>query len=242
MRPLLALLLATVFASPIAAQTRERGYVAVNAGVQGSAGGFSDRFNYVVNAEDAVTDARYSSASGLLFDGGAGVQVWKTVGVGVHVSRSSISGVAQTDSQIPHPLFDDRDRQVSGEAADLSRRETAVHMLLYYSRSSGPWRIRFAGGPSFFRLEQEVVTGIVLDETYPYDTATFRSAATARGKDSAVGFNVGADVSRMFTPRLGAGALVRYARGSIDFNVDAGHRVSTDAGGAQLGVGLRFSF
>ena len=242
MRLVLALLLAAVFASPMAAQTRERGYVAVSAGALGSGGGFTDRFNYNVNAEDAATEARYRSTVGFLFDGGAGVQVWKTVGLGVHVSRSSISGTAQTDSQIPHPLYDDRDRQVSGEASDLSRTETAVHLLLYYFRASGPWRVRLAGGPSFFSLEQEVVTGIVLDETYPYDTATFRSAATARGKDSALGFNVSADVGWMFTRRLGAGALVRYARGSIDFNVDGSHRVSTDAGGAQIGAGLRFVF
>ena len=242
MRGLLLVTLLVGAASPALAQARERGYIAVNGGILSPSGTFTDRFTHTVNAEAATTESRYPSKSGVLFDGGAGFQLRKHLGVGLHVSHSSVSGGAQTDSQIPHPLFDDRDRQVAGDADDLSRTETAVHLLLYYSRASGPWRIRLGAGPSFFNAEQEVVTGVQLNEEYPYDTATFRGVDTARGKESAIGFNVGGDVSRMLTRRIAAGILVRFARANIDFNVDPSHRVSTNAGGLQAGAGLRFSF
>ena len=242
MRTLAALAVALMTAVPVSAQSPERGYLDVSGGMHSSTGTFTDRFTYTVNVEEATTEARYPSKSGTFFDGGGGIRLWKMVGLGVHLSRSSVSGTADTDSQIPHPLSDDRDRQVSGQAVDLVRTETAVHALLFYARSSGRWRVRISAGPSFFTFEQEVVTGIVLDEEYPFDTATFRRATTARGKQSAAGFNLGADVTRMFGPRIGAGAIVRYARGSVDFNVDGIHRVSTNAGGVQVGAGLRFVF
>lgn len=227
---------------PLSAQTRERGYIALTGGAQVSTGTLTDRFVYTVNAEDATTEARYPSKAAVLFDGGAGLRFWRNIGAGVHVSRSSVAGTVRTESSIPHPFFDDRDRQVSGEAADISRTETAAHLQLYYVRDIGRWRLRLSGGPSYFTVSQEVVTGILLDEQFPYDTATFRSATTSRGKESAPGFNVGADVGRLFTRRLGASAMVRFARGSVDFNLDGIHRVSTDAGGAQAGAGIRVAF
>jgi hypothetical protein len=146
------------------------------------------------------------------------------------------------DSDVPHPFFDSRDRQVSGDASDLTRTETAVHGQLTYERTIGRWRIRAGGGPSYFRLEQEVVTGVAVNEEYPYDTATFQNATTARAHETAPGFNVGAEIGRLFNRRFGLSGLIRYSRGTIRFNLDGAHRVSTDAGGAQAGAGLYISF
>ena len=177
-----------------------------------------------------------------MFDGGAGMRFWRNVGAAIHVSHSAGSGTSRTDSLIPHPFFDVRDRQVSGDAMDITRTETAAHVQLYYVRDFGRWRVRLGAGPSYFNVSQEVVTGVTVDEEFPYDIATFRNATTGRGKDSAPGLNAGADVGWMLTRRFGASALVRFARGKVDFNVDGTHRVSTDAGGAQAGAGIRVSF
>lgn len=242
-RPLLgALALTLATALPVAAQSQERGYISLSGGVQGATGTFSDRFTYTVNAEEATTEVRYPSKTGILFDGGAGIRFWKSIGAAVHLSRSSVSGTAQTESQIPHPFFDDRDREVSGDAGDITRTETAAHVQLYYRRASGRWRLRVFAGPSYFTVEQEVVTGVTVGEEFPFDSATFRRATTKRGKGSAPGFNAGADVSWMFTPHVGAGALIRFARANVDFNVDGTHRVSSHAGGAQAAAGIRISF
>ena len=103
-------------------------------------------------------------------------------------------------------------------------------------------RGRLFGGPSYFTVEQEVVTGVEADEVYPFDTAEFRRATTARAKGSAVGFNAGLDFARMFGRRVGAGALVRYARASVDLDAPAARRVSTDGGGMQATIGMRVLF
>ena len=115
----------------------------------GAAGTFTDSFTYAVNAEDGTIEARYKLQTPVLFDGSAGrASLGETVGVALGVSRTSGSGRADTDSRIPHPFFDDRDREVAGEAGDLTRTETAVHLQLYYLKTSGKLRVVLTAGPS----------------------------------------------------------------------------------------------
>jgi hypothetical protein len=55
---------------------------------------------------------------------------------------------------------------------------------------------------------------------------------------TAIGVNVGADASYMFTPKLGAGLFVRYAGASVDFDSVE----DLNVGGFQAGLGLRIRF
>lgn len=246
-RAVAAVVLSLTAVGPVAAQKRaaqkpERGYVSVNGGAQVPGGTLRERFSYTLNAEEATTEAAYPSRAGIQFDAGAGMHMTRRLGVAVHVAKSSSSGNARTTSQLPHPLFDDRDRQVEGDARDLSRDETAAHVQLYYFRQSGRWLIRLSGGPSYFRVAQEVVTGVTVAEEYPFDSATFRSATTARAKGSAPGFNAAVDLSRMLTRRLAANAMLRFSHGEVDVDAGNARRVATKAGGAQAGAGIRVSF
>ena len=242
MRTAACALALVLLAVPAAAQTRERGYIALSVGSQIPPGAFTDRSVYTVNVEDATTDARYPAKAGLIFDAGVGRRFWRTVGAALHVSRSSVAGTVRTESLIPHPFFDNRHREVAGETGDLEHSETAVHVQVYYVRDFGRWRLRLGAGPSYFTVSKEVATGVTVNEQFPFDTATFRSTTTERGKDSSPGFNAGADIGWMFTRRLGAAALMRFARGTLELNLDGTHRVSTHAGGAQAGAGIRISF
>jgi len=225
-----------------AAQAQPRVYISAGGGAQAPGKRVTDRFTHVVNAEDAVTEARYPGKAGGLFDVGGGVRVWRKLWAGVHLTRSKAGGSAQVSSQVPHPLFDDRDRAVSGDAGGVDRTETAVHAQLSWLHERGPWQFRFGGGPSHFRLKQPVITDVNVDETYPYDTATFRDAVTRIERDSAIGFNVGAEVNHMLSRRFGAGVTVRYGRGAVDLNVGGTRAVSFDAGGAQVAAGVRIVF
>ncbi|MEO5895067.1 MAG: hypothetical protein ABIS06_05150 [Vicinamibacterales bacterium] len=222
---------------------KDRGFLSLNTGAQAPPGSFNDSFTYTVNAEDATTEARYKLKTRVLFDGSAGVHVWRKVaGVALALSRTSGSGRADTDSRIPHPFFDDRDREVAGEAGDLTRTETAVHLQLYYLKTSGKLRVVLTAGPSWFKVEQKMITAVNVQEIYPYDTAAFRDVTTTRVEDAAVGGHAGLDVAWMLTRRLGAGVLVRYAQANIRLNAADDHRVSTDAGGFQTGAGIRIKF
>lgn len=230
--------------APASAQVQtDRGFVAINGGAQNAAGSLDDSFTYELYAENATADVAYPGKSATFFDGTAGLRVWRRVGVAVGYSRSTAAGVAQVSARLPHPLFDERHRDVEGETSDISRTESAVHTQLYYSLPlTGRMQVRLSAGPSFFKVEQEIVESVDVTETYPYDTALFAGAATRRADASSTGFNAGVDVSWMFGRRVGLGGMVRYARASADLNAEGSRTVSSDGGGLQFGGGVRFSF
>jgi hypothetical protein len=249
-RSFLLMTFAFIIAAPASAQTPaarssvqrlERGYITIAGGIQAT-DTFTDRFDHAVNAETATTDARYPARAGVLLNVGVGRRLWPSIGAAVHLTRAGIGRRAHVDSAVPHPFFDNRHRQVAGVASDLTRSETAVHLQLNYQRAMGRWTLRAGAGPSYVHVEQEVVTGVTVDEEFPYDTATFRDATSTRAKRGAVGFNAGGEISRTFTRRLGAAFLGRFTRARVALNVERGHRVSIDAGGAQVGAGLRVAF
>ena len=257
-RVMIAGLLVTVFVAPLAAQAPPstaqkkpaavkrapgQGFIAINAGVLAAPSEFTDDFTFIANAEGGTIQATYPSKAPLLFDASAGYRFWGRVGVAGGASRTSSSGSVGVRASVPHPFMLDHDRLVEGQSPDLSRTESAAHLQLFYEMMPrGKWRARFFGGPSYFAVSQDLVANVSVNESYPFDTATFGSAVTESADGSAIGFNVGADIAWMFSRRTGAGLLVRYAGASVDLNAPGSRNVSTDAGGFQVGAGLRFLF
>ena len=221
----------------------EHGFIAIGAGIQSQAGDLSDRVQFEANTETATIDASYPGRPGVLFDGTVGFRVRQPFGLAVAVARASRSGEAAVTAMIPHPFFDDRPRTVEGDAQDITRTETAVHVQLYYElRPHGHWRMRLFGGPSYVNVEQQLVTEVEARETFPFDTAEFGRARTVRATGSGIGFNAGVDLSRMLSRRAGLGGTIRYAAASIDLDASGAHSISIDGGGLQATAGLRFLF
>jgi hypothetical protein len=98
------------------------------------------------------------------------------------------------------------------------------------------------GGLSVFNAKQDLVTDVTYTESYPYDTATFTGATVSRQSVTKSGYNVGADVSWMFSERVGVGGLVRFSRATADYSVSSTNQVSVDLGGLQAAAGIRFRF
>jgi hypothetical protein len=248
MRIAVSALLSTVFllatSGPVSAQSWSgRGYISFNAGVQATTNDFADRFEFERNVETGSTDVDYPVKAGVFYDGGAGVRLWKGLGAGVSVSFFSRDDSAEITAQIPHPFFFDRPREVTGTLDGVTRSETGVHVqLMYMLDPSGPLRVVLFGGPSFFSVEQDLVTEVRYAETYPFDTATFTTADVNRENGSAVGFNAGADVMWEFHRNFAAGALLRFARASVDLDAPNNRSVSVDAGGFHAGGGIRVIF
>jgi hypothetical protein len=228
--------------TPAAAQTAPgRVDISVNAAFQGSGNSFTDRLEFERYLETGSTATQYPVEDGILIDGGVGVRLWKGLGVGVALSAFTRDGVAQSETSVPHPFFDNTPRSVEAELSGLARKETGVHLQARYAFGQGPLRAVISAGPSYLTLEQEIVTDVEYDETYPFDTATFRRAETRRRRGSAVTFNAGADVLCMFSRHFGAGAMVRFAKAPIDLEAD-GRALTIDAGGLTGGGGLRIAF
>ena len=143
----------------------------------------------------------------------------------------------QVQATLPHPLFFQRNRQISGETGGLRREETGIHIQAQYQLPPfGKLYVTLAGGPSVLDTRQSIVTDVNYTEEFPYDSATYVGVDSQRVSGTATGFNVGADVRWMFTRNIGVGGLVRYTRASVDLTRD-GRTVTVDAGGTQVGGG-----
>lgn len=230
-------------AAPATAQVAsDRILISFNAAFQGASHTFSDRLEFEEFRETGTTDARYPIKNGLMFDGGAAVRLWKGLGIGVAFSSFSGDDVAQTDTRVPHPFHDDRDRTINADVSGIGRTETGIHVQARYAFGTDTLQAAFSAGPSFLTLEQEIVTEVQYDQTYPYDTATFRAADTERLRATAATFNVGFDMTWRFTRNLGVGGMLRFASAPIDLDAGEGRTLTIDAGGVAGGAGLRILF
>jgi hypothetical protein len=230
-------------AAPATAQVgTDRVVISVNAAYQGASNTFDDHLEFEEFTETGTTDARYPIGTGLMFDGGAAVRLWKGFGVGFAFSSFSRDDIAQTDTRVPHPFFDDRDRTIVADVDGIARAETGVHIQARYAFGTDRVQAAVSGGPSVLTLEQEVVTEVQFDQTYPYDTATFRAADTRRLRASAATFNVGFDMMWRLGQNFGVGGMVRFASAPVDLDAGEGRTLTVDAGGIAGGAGVRIVF
>jgi len=229
-------------AGPAPARTAApRGLVSINGGLQSPSRTFSDSFTFEVNVEDASVRTEYEVESGPFFDGGFSVRLFGPIGAGVAFSRFSRTGPATVSGTIPHPFFFDRGREISGET-DVKRNETAIHaQLVAFVPAGERVLLVFSAGPSFFTVEQGLVTGVTFAESYPFDEASFRSATVRLEREEKIGFNAGADVTIRLGGSFGLGGMVRYAATTVDFRIDD-RTLSLEAGGLQAGGGIRILF
>ena len=252
--PFIAAALAGTLLLPAAAGAQTGGWVAFNGATQATATTFTDSVGFIEFHEDADFNADYAVGTGLVFDGGAGVRLANRLGFGVAVSRfDKVLDPASIGASIPHPFFFNRPRSVApapvgvvdaaGMPTDLTRLETAVHVEVRWFESVGDTvELALFGGPTFFSLEQDLVTAVAHDHAYPYDEATLSSASKMPRSASTIGFHAGADVGFFFSETVGLGALIRYSGGSVDLPGEGGSLVPVDAGGFHVGAGLRLRF
>jgi hypothetical protein len=238
----LSVLLWLVVSAAAAAQSLPRVSVSVNGGAQSGSRAFPDHFEFQQNIETATADVRYSGKPDALVDASVGVRMWKNLGAAVAVSRFTHTGTGTVEASIPHPFLFGRLRSISGSIS-ATRAETSVHaQILYGIALSRRLRLVASGGPTRFNVEQTLVNEVQYDDTFPYDTATFRTATTRKSTASAAGFNAGVDVAWMFTTRIGVGGFARGSRGRVTLDTADNRHIKVDAGGIQGGAGLRLAF
>ncbi len=233
-----------LWAAPAFAQgANTRFRVDLDAGYQAAANSFGDRFTFEAYKEEGSTDVEYPVKGDLMFDAGGSIRLWKRLGAGVTVSRYTRTAAAPTASRVPHPLYLDHLRDLTGDAPGITRTETGAHVqILYLLPTPGRLQITAAAGPSYINVEQDVVAAVRYTDTYPFDAATFTGADTTTARRGAVGFNAGADATWMFNRTFGAGAVVRFTSARVTLRAPSNRTISVDAGGTQAGVGVRLRF
>ncbi len=233
-----------VMAAPVTAQSA---FINANGG-QLETTDFADTVDFTLFAEDGDFMADYQVAAVTLFDVSVGAMLGRYAAVGVGFSRFRTQDDAAVTARLPHPLFFDRDRTVSGTASSLTREEITIDLqatwILPIARH---FDLSLFGGPTFFIVEQDLVTSVSNTETFPFDTTTFDAATAERQSQSGIGYNVGVDFTYFLQAagsgtRVGLGTLVRFSRASIDFASEDGDTIAIEAGGLYIGGGLRLRF
>ena len=229
----------------IGAQSDDRVFVTVGFGVESGTSDMTDTLNLTVYEEPATVTTATSWTSGSFFEGSLAVRVFRnfTVGVGYH-QETNTTDTAITGT-VPHPVFFNRPRNVSATESGLYRRENAAHLTFgWVVPVNDKLDVHVTGGPSFFRLKQDVVSSVRAAETADFNNPVVQATVTEQSK-SVTGFNVGADATYILWQnddvRLGAGGFLRYTSAEADIPMLA-NEVSTKVGGMQFGFGGRIRF
>jgi hypothetical protein len=145
-------------------------------------------------------------------------------------------------ASIPHPFFFGRARAIEG-TVNARREETTINaQIMAFVPAGSRVLVIISAGPSLMTVRQTLVTAVRWDESYPYDTATFRAPDTKTPSGSVTGFNAGADLVFRFGRSFGIGALVRYTQAKVDLSPADGRTMTVDVGGLQAGAGIRLIF
>ena len=234
----LSLALCALAASPAQAQMTwtDKAFANVNFGLQEVSRTLEANSTFDLYGETGTLTTTQPIDGGGLFDISAGYKVWRNLAVGLGFSRVKSDADVAIAANVPDPNFFDRPRGVTGTASEAEHSESAIHL-------QGTWvmpvtdkiDVAFSFGPTIFMVKQDVATAISVTEPGP----SLASTTIVNEDKSAVGINLGVDLNYFFMPRIGAGVLVRYTRGSVD--LDAADDDLT-VGGFDLGFGVRLRF
>jgi hypothetical protein len=200
---------------------------------------FKDRVDPLITFERAALDVTYTPSTTL--GGGVGIarRLSTRFGVLADVSVGSAKASAAARGTLPHPLYFNRSRDVEG-TDDLTGSQVIVDLLATGFWQKGErWTILAGAGPSLVRVSQDVVTGVLTTETFPYDTVAVRGLQTDSASASGIGVTGMLDVTRSFGTRAGLAVFARYTVASVGTG-DDDTAVDINAGGLRVGVGLRF--
>jgi hypothetical protein len=230
------------------AQTRQepewRAVVSLGLGGQVTATDFVETFTFEQFAEEGSLESRHRVGAGGLVNLGVDVRLWRDLGVGIAVAgfeRATSGGVAL---RVPHPLIFNRDREASAQIRDMERREGSLHFKAVYRVPVGPQlSVLLSGGPSYFAVTQSVVERVSYEEAFPFEALNNLQPVATTVRDTALGFNAGADIALRLGRRWGVGGLLRYSRATANFSVPTGDRdLTVDLGGMHVSGGLRLFF
>ena len=221
------------------------GFVTIGGGTQSSNQAFKSTKSVMKYGELAEFETDYSSRNGAILDVSAGIRVWQklafSVGVSLFESQDNISG----QGTVPNPLFIGRPRTVTFEGASFQHRQLGIHLsIVYVIPLSERIRVSVFGGPTLFRLNQDIVEDLQLGpETGApfFNTVDVQSAVATSVTQAGIGGHFGFDGTYLLTSQFGVTGIFRFAGGSVEL-LDGNSTIPVDVGGPQFSGGLRLFF
>jgi hypothetical protein len=227
-----------------------RFFFSVNMGGQNKEQSFSDSSTFSIYNESGALATAHSIGGGTLFDVGAGVRLWKGLGVGIAYSTVKNFNPASASVRVPHPVIFGQSRTAEATVEDLEHSQNAVHLqLMWMVPLTRKFHLTAMVGPTFFTVRQTVATVAApqdIVDPAPFNNLSIRTVSLTDVKDSPVGFNIGADATYLIVSikgiGIGVGGFVRFSSASLDLPTEATGDAKLKAGGPQGGAGLRLRF
>ena len=188
--------------------------------------------------ETAAYDIRQEPAEKIFYDATVGVRVWRGLAAAVSVSFLDARSATVASGSIPSPLFFDSARTTSF-SAELDRQQIDIHLqAVYFLPMPSIVDVALSAGPSLLRVTRASVSSVTLgQESLPFQTISIAGLGTTEVSETGIGTSIGADIALMPRRVFGVGVFVRYVTGMIGNGSQ-----QFDAGGLQVGAGLRFRF
>ncbi len=214
--------------------------VDLGGGYQTSTASFSQTVGFELYSEQGSLTSSYTIGRQPVADAGVTLRVWRTFGIGLAESFLHDSGSAQVTALLPNPFVFGQPRQINGSAA-VSHTEAATHLqATYWAQLSQRLEVVVAGGPSFFRVDQDFVSDVTYTETYPDDTATYQGASVVRQRKTVTGGNISGEIGWRLARHLGLAGALRFSRATAQFPGTSAQAVVV--GSLQVGGGVRLLF
>ena len=235
---------------PAYAQTitpwEDRVFANLNFGFDVGSEEISRSSTFVVYDETGSVETTGEFGSFGIFDFAVGARVINNFAIGIGFHTGGTTGDGSYTASVPHPLFHDRPRTVTGTFDDADRDERATHLMFGYMLPiNEKIDVLVYAGPSFYHVSQEMVTNVTFTEVGPPFTNINVLPAIEKAGKNATGYNFGVDGTYfVYTKdryRVGVGGFLRFSGASADLSFSGG-TVETDLGGTQFGFGGRVRF
>ena len=216
--------------------------LSVNGGAQLSDNTVSQSFSVEKNLEPAPITSNAGEKRGSVVDAGVAARIKGRFGAGFAISYFTHRATADITAMIPHPFFFNQPRTLTGTTG-MNRTETASHIQAIVQVPAGQRvDVLLSAGPSYFHLDQTVVTDVLFGDAYPFDAPAFSEATKSGITTNKLGYNVGADVTWKLSRVLGVGVLIRYTRATASVTFTNNPNVTLTLGGLQTAAGVRIPF
>ena len=193
-------------------------------------------------SEDGRIVSDYSPGRGPGFEGGVQFDLTRRWAVQGALSLQGRDDRAAWSAELPHPLYLNHDREVSGEQGGLRHTESSGHLDLVHTFPGRRFEVALFAGPSYVTVKTELIRAVEYRHTYPFDAVTVTGTPASTHSDSGVGFNGGGALSWKVARRLGLRLQARYTVAKARLVPVEGHPLEIDTGGLALGLGGRVSF
>jgi hypothetical protein len=237
----LALLLSIAALPAVAADDPYKVKLLLGGGYQLGSEAFDQTLSFDQYLESATIATAYEADKAPGLDVGIQWNAFKSVGFSLGATLYNRDLAGTFNASFPHPLFFDEPRTATGTISGKMK-ETAGHLNVVFFGKSGSLDLSAWAGVSLFKVDAELLRTVEYSQAYPYDTVTVTNAPLASADDTPIGFNVGASVDYRFSKSIGFGVQGRFARAKAKLAAGGSPEVEVDAGGLQVGGGLRFYF